>query len=99
MNRLLQAFANLFRIEDLRKRVFFTLGLLAVYRIGAYIPTPGINTTVLDQIFAQGAGSVLGIFQLEGTDAGLRLTEADLVALFGRVKWADPLNLFASCRV
>ena len=35
--------ANIFRVPDLRKRVLFTLGLLAVYRIGGHIPTPGIN--------------------------------------------------------
>jgi preprotein translocase subunit SecY len=62
MNRFLQAFANLFRIQDLRNRLFFTLGLLAVYRIGAHIPTPGINTEVLAELFKQSAGSVLGIF-------------------------------------
>ena len=44
MNRFWQAFTNLFRIEDLRNRLFFTLALLAVYRLGAHIPTPGINT-------------------------------------------------------
>src|SRR6267154_3288074 len=43
MNRFLQALANLFRIEELRKRVLFTLALLAVYRIGAHIPTPGFS--------------------------------------------------------
>src|SRR6201987_5900212 len=64
MNRFLQALANLFRIEDLRKRVLFTLALLAVYRIGAHIPTPGINSELLNQIFAQAQGSVLGIFDL-----------------------------------
>src|SRR6201998_2744475 len=64
MNRFFQAFANLFRIEDLRKRLFFTLALLAVYRIGAHIPTPGINAGVLEQMFQQSAGSVLGIFDL-----------------------------------
>src|SRR5271154_2824870 len=64
MNRFFQAFANLFRIEDLRNRLFFTLGLLAVYRIGAHIPTPGINAAVLEQMFKQAAGSVLGIFDL-----------------------------------
>ena len=35
--------SNIFRVPDLRKRVLFTLGLLAVYRIGGHIPTPGIN--------------------------------------------------------
>ncbi len=54
----------MFRIPDLRNRVLFTLALLAVYRIGAHIPTPGINASVLDQIFKQAQGSVLGIFDL-----------------------------------
>src|SRR6202158_3952875 len=64
MNRLFEAFRNLFRIPDLRNRVFFTLALLAVYRIGAHIPTPGINWRVLETIFQQGSGSFLGIFDL-----------------------------------
>src|SRR5882757_1015173 len=64
MNRFIEAFRNLFRIPDLRNRVLFTLALLAVYRIGAHIPTPGINWRVLETIFQQGAGSFLGIFDL-----------------------------------
>src|SRR6202007_2626002 len=64
MNRFIEAFRNLFRIPDLRNRVLFTLALLAVYRIGAHIPTPGINWRVLESIFQQGAGSFLGIFDL-----------------------------------
>ncbi len=74
MNRFLNAFANLFRIEDLRNRLFFTLGLLAVYRLGAHIPTPGINTGVLEDLFKQSAGSVLGIFDLFSGGNFRRLT-------------------------
>src|SRR5690242_20783546 len=74
MNRFFQAFQNLFRIPDLRNRVLFTLALLAVYRIGASIPTPGINTRVLEQLFAQGQGSVLGIFDLFSGGSLRRLT-------------------------
>jgi preprotein translocase subunit SecY len=74
MNRFLQALANLFRIEDLRKRVIFTLALLAVYRIGAHIPTPGINTVVLDQYFQQAQGTALGIFDLFSGGNFRRLT-------------------------
>ena len=48
---MLEKFANIFRIPDLRKRVLFTLGLLAVYRLGAFIPTPGINADALAQYF------------------------------------------------
>jgi preprotein translocase subunit SecY len=74
MNRFLNAFANLFRIEDLRNRLFFTLGLLAVYRLGAHIPTPGINTGVLTELFKQAAGSMLGIFDLFSGGNARRMT-------------------------
>ncbi len=74
MNRFLTAFSNLFRIQDLRNRLFFTLGLLAVYRLGAHIPTPGINTAVLEELFKQSAGSVLGIFDLFSGGNFRRLT-------------------------
>src|SRR6267142_1949504 len=74
MNRFVEAVKNMFRIEDLRNRVLFTLALLAVYRIGAHIPTPGINTAVLEQMFNQSAGSVLGIFDLFSGGNFRRLT-------------------------
>jgi preprotein translocase subunit SecY len=61
---MLEKIANIFRIPDLRKRVLFTLGLLAVYRIGAHIPTPGINADSLMQFFNQNSGSALGLFDM-----------------------------------
>ena len=45
MNRFFEAFANMFRIAELRNRILYTLAILGVYRLGAFIPTPGINTT------------------------------------------------------
>jgi preprotein translocase subunit SecY len=74
MNRFIEAVKNMFRIEDLRNRILFTLALLAVYRIGAHIPTPGINAAALEQIFAQSQGSVLGIFDLFSGGNFRRLT-------------------------
>src|SRR5258708_6545907 len=74
MNRFIEAVKNMFRIEDLRNRVLFTLALLAVYRIGAHIFTPGINNAVLEQLFTQSAGSVLGIFDLFSGGNFRRLT-------------------------
>ncbi len=56
--------ANIFRIPDLRKRVLFTLGILAVYRLGSQIPTPGVNLKLLAQFFDQQAGSALGLVDL-----------------------------------
>ena len=61
---MLEKLANIFRIEDLRKRVLFTLGLLAVYRLGAHIPTPGINAKMLADFFNQNSGSALGLVDL-----------------------------------
>jgi preprotein translocase subunit SecY len=74
MNRFFEALRNLFNVEDLRKRVMFTLALLAVYRVGAHIPTPGINTTVLEQLFSANQGSVLGLFDLFSGGNFRRLT-------------------------
>jgi preprotein translocase subunit SecY len=74
MNQFFEAFANMFRIADLRKRILFTLAMLAVYRFGAFLPTPGINTDVLTQLFQQNQGSVLGIIDLFSGGNFRRLT-------------------------
>jgi preprotein translocase subunit SecY len=64
MRKLVEAIRNIVRTPDLRNRVLFTLAMLAVYRIGAYIYTPGINTDLLQQLFQQSRGSVLGLIDL-----------------------------------
>lgn len=64
MRKLVDAIRNIFITPDLRNRVLFTLGVLAVYRLGAFIPTPGINTTLLGQLFQESRGSVLGLIDL-----------------------------------
>lgn len=61
---MLEKFSNIFRLPELRNRIGFTLGLLAVYRIGFHIPTPGINSEMLAQFFNQNAGSALGLLDL-----------------------------------
>ena len=66
--------ANIFRIPELRTRVLFTLGLLAVYRLGGHIPTPGINAELLAQYFSQNAGSSLGLVDLFTGGSLRRLT-------------------------
>jgi preprotein translocase subunit SecY len=62
--KFFEAVANVFRIPDLRKRVLFALALLAVYRIGGHIPTPGVNGNALNDFFNKNAGSVFGMFDL-----------------------------------
>jgi preprotein translocase subunit SecY len=62
--KFFEAFANVFRIPDLRKRVLFTLGLLAVYRLGGHIPIPGINAQRWADFFSHNQGSIFGFFDL-----------------------------------
>src|SRR5580693_5752898 len=64
VQKFLEAFANIFRIPDLRKRLMFTLGLLAVYRLGSQVPSPGINIQRWEAIFSGAAGSIFGFFDL-----------------------------------
>ena len=61
---MFEKFANIFRIADLRTRVLFTLAMLAIYRLGSHIPTPGINADMLAQYFNQNSGSALGLVDL-----------------------------------
>jgi preprotein translocase subunit SecY len=74
MNKFLEAIANMFRIPDLRKRVLFTLGLLAVYRLGGHIPTPGIDTAKLEDFFRQNQGTLFGFIDLFSGGMFRRLT-------------------------
>jgi preprotein translocase subunit SecY len=71
---MLEKFLNIFRIPDLRKRVLFTLGILAVYRLGAWIPTPGVNTSAIERMFDQQGGSALGLMNLFGGGNLRRMT-------------------------
>ena len=57
-------YQNIFKIPELKRRILITLALLAVYRIGVQIPTPGINADILAQIFEQHKGGMLGMFNM-----------------------------------
>ncbi len=65
---MLSAFANAFKIPELRQRIFFTLGLIFICRLMATVPTPGVNTAILEQVVNQLAsraqGGVMGFFDL-----------------------------------
>src|ERR1043166_5135949 len=62
--KFFEAFANMFRVPDLRKRILFALALLAVYRLGGHIPTPGINIQRWEEFFSSQQGSIFGFFDL-----------------------------------
>ncbi|AEU34943.1 preprotein translocase subunit SecY [Granulicella mallensis] len=75
---MLEKFLNIFRIRDLRNRIGFTLGMLAIYRLGGHIPTPGINADMVAQFFNQNSGSALGLLDLFN---GGNLRKATIFAL------------------
>jgi len=60
----MQNVTDIFKIEELKKRILFVLGALAVYRLGAVIPIPGINTAALQAIFQAQSGSILGFLDI-----------------------------------
>ena len=60
----LDSFRNVFKIPELRRRVLFTAGLLVAYRLGAHVPTPGIDGHALAQFFDQVQGTLLGMVDL-----------------------------------
>jgi preprotein translocase subunit SecY len=72
---ILSSFQNIFKIQELKNRIIFTLALLAVYRIGAHIPTPGINGEALSEFLARsGAGALMGFFDMFSGGALSRVT-------------------------
>ncbi|OGU00317.1 MAG: preprotein translocase subunit SecY [Geobacteraceae bacterium GWC2_48_7] len=71
---MLEALKNIFKIPELKNRVIFSLSMLAVYRIGCHIPTPGIDRLALAHFFKQAQGTLLGLFDMFSGGALERLT-------------------------
>jgi preprotein translocase subunit SecY len=67
-------FQNIFKIPELKRRVLYTLGLLIVYRIGVHVPTPGIDSAALANIFSRAAGTIFGLFNMFSGGALERLS-------------------------
>jgi len=61
---MLESLRNIFAVSELRNRVLFTLGLLAVYRVGNHIPTPGVNTDALAMLAEQAKNTMFGLYDL-----------------------------------
>ncbi|MBE0702641.1 MAG: preprotein translocase subunit SecY [Afipia sp.] len=57
-------FSSFAKADELKKRIWFTLGALVVYRLGTYIPLPGIDPSVWSQVFKSQAGGILGVFNM-----------------------------------
>jgi preprotein translocase subunit SecY len=74
LERLITNLKNVFNIPELRNRILFTLGMLAVYRVGAHIPTPGINGEALSAFLQKQGGALLGFLDIFSGGALSRLT-------------------------
>src|SRR3989337_2875378 len=75
---MIESVKNIFAVADLRKRVLFTLGLLAVYRVGGHIPTPGINPDALRELMSRAQGGMLGLYDMF---SGNNLSQMTIFAL------------------
>jgi preprotein translocase subunit SecY len=75
---LQDSFKNIFAVPELRKRVLFTLGLLAVYRVGSHIPTPGINKDALLMLAEQAKNTMFGLYDMF---SGQNLSQMTIFAL------------------
>ncbi|MEJ7701956.1 MAG: preprotein translocase subunit SecY [Pyrinomonadaceae bacterium] len=64
MEKFFAGVQNMFRVPELRRRIFFTLGMLAIYRLGAHVTAPGINKARLEQVWGEVAGTLLGVLDL-----------------------------------
>jgi preprotein translocase subunit SecY len=64
MKRLIQTLKNIWSIEDLRKRILYTLGLVLVYRIGCYVVLPGVDPSQLQNLQAQGSEGLMGLLNM-----------------------------------
>ena len=64
MKRLINTLRNIYKIEDLRKRILFTLGIIVIYRLGSYIVLPGIDPNMLEQLQSQTSSGLLGLLSM-----------------------------------
>lgn len=75
------ALSNIFKIPDLRKKVLFTLFIIVIYRLGAHVPTPGIDGNALSQFFQRLSGTGGSLFGIMGLFSGGALNRATIFAL------------------
>ena len=64
MRRFIETLKNIYRIEDLRKRILYTLGILLVYRLGSFVVLPGIDPSQLGALRRQTEDGVLGLLDM-----------------------------------
>lgn len=76
--RITDGYQNMFRIPELKQKLFFTMGILIIYRFGSHVPVPGVDTTALAGFFEAQRGTLLGLYDMF---AGGNLSKATVFAL------------------
>jgi len=76
--RLIQTFKNIFRIEDLRARILYTLGIILLYRLGKYVSLPGVDPSQLAQLKNQTSTGIMGLLDMF---SGGAFSQASIFAL------------------
>ncbi|MBO5874514.1 MAG: preprotein translocase subunit SecY [Rikenellaceae bacterium] len=79
MKRLIETLKNIYKIEELRKRIIFTLGIILIYRLGSFVVIPGINPTMLDKLATQSDSN--GLMGLLDMFSGGAFSNASIFAL------------------
>ncbi|HRH44840.1 MAG TPA: preprotein translocase subunit SecY, partial [Pyrinomonadaceae bacterium] len=64
MEKFFAALQNMFKIAELRSRIFFTLAMICIYRLGAHITAPGVNKVQLEKVWSEVSGTLLGVLDL-----------------------------------
>nr|HML83596.1 preprotein translocase subunit SecY [Bacteroidales bacterium] len=64
MKKLFQTIRNIWKIEELRKRILYTLGILVIYRLGAYVVIPGVDPSQLSNLHQQTSDGLLGLLNM-----------------------------------
>ena len=76
--QVIQGFLNIFKIQELRQKILFTLAILAVYRLGGFIPLPGVNSDAIAEFFTKNANNLFGLYN---TFVGGALQRASIFSL------------------
>ncbi len=61
---MIDSFQNIFKIPELKKRILFTFAILAVYRVGVFVPTPGVDSQALGSFIDSAQNTILGFFNM-----------------------------------
>ncbi|MEP6981626.1 MAG: preprotein translocase subunit SecY, partial [Nakamurella sp.] len=78
---MLTAFVSALKTPDLRKKILFTLGIIAIYRLGAAIPSPGVSYAVVDQCIKESSGGTADVYTLLNLFSGGALLRLSVFAL------------------